>query len=824
MGFFTRLVVKNAVSGYTPDEFFERYWARIGGFRNHSGVPVNEESALRFITVYSCVRVLAEALASLPLVLYRARSNGGSDKATDHPVYDLLYAQPNDEMGANTWIEQQMGNLAISGNCYSIITRNGKGQAIDVYPVPWERCWPYRDPSDWTIKYRVDDRGRYEVFPASEVFHVPGLSWDGILGYSPIRMAAESIGVAMAAAEFAARFYGQGMNAGGFLEYPNALSDKAYDRLKQDMDENWGGMHNAWRPIILEEGAKFSRLAMPMADAQFIETRKFSRDEICGLFRVPPHMIADLDRCMPADTLVYTKTGPKRIVDIKIGDEVWSVSDDGIRLSRVTNFWENGTSEVLEIRTTNRTVRCTSKHRLLVRRPVVARKAHGQRGGRNVNGTKVGVVWTNQYVAAGEIKRGDILVTLDHLPDLARTTAPNGRNLTVGFMEFCGLLLGDGNALKVSGQPVGVTIARSETAAYMDHYREVMRTEFRRYDGGNGRGDMSAVPVVPVSLVESERSTQFKSVLAASELTSLGLSGTAFTKRVPGWVFETSEELRLAFLRGFLDADGTVDAKGRITFYSANKDLINDVRHLCMGLGIPVTNVRCDRNRRRAPGSKAVVPTLMWRFTCSDPGANARIGSHDPRYIERLQAGKPFGRKNRAYPRAGGRQFSLARVTQIEHKPAEPVYDIEVEGTHCFIADGVVSHNSTNNNIEQQSLEFVMYSLLPYATKWEQAISRRLLSKRDRQQGYYAKFNLSGLLRGDYYSRQQGLALQRQNGVINANEWRALEEMNPIDGPAGTEYLVNSAMVSVATPTSGASPTKQSRTGPSRVAEGGEKN
>lgn len=400
MGFLTRLVVKNQVSGYTPDDFFERYMGRIGGFANHSGVSVNEESALRFITIYSCVRVLSEALASLPLVVYKSRPSGGADKGVDHPVFDLLYAEPNSEMNTSTWREQQMGNLVISGNSYSVITRNGRGQAIDVYPVPWEQCWPYRDPADWAIKYRVNDRGKYEVFPSSEVFHIPGLGWDGILGYSPIRMAHESIGIGMAAAEFAARFYGQGMAAGGIVEHPTELSDPAYKRFKEDIEENWSGMKNAWKPIILEGGAKYSSISMPMKDAQFIETRKFSRDEICGLFRVPPHMIADLEK-------------------------------------------------------------------------------------------------------------------------------------------------------------------------------------------------------------------------------------------------------------------------------------------------------------------------------------------------------------------------------------------------------------STNNNIEQQSLEFVIYSLLPYVTKWENAINWKLFSQRDRKQGYYAKFNLSGLLRGDYLSRQQGLAVQRQNGIINANEWRDLEEMNPIDGPEGSAILVNGNMIPI---------------------------
>ncbi len=391
---------------YSMDDFDKYVRERIQGGHVHSGVTVNEDTAMRFITVYSCVRVLAEAIASLPLFVYRERPGGGADKARDHPVFELLYNQPNDEMTTTTWREQQIGNLVISGNCYSVITFNGRGQPAELYPVPWTQVQPFRDPADNKIKYQITDRGKSEIYPAYKVFHIPGLGFDGIMGYSPIHMAAESIGVGMAAAQFSARFYGQGMNIGGVLEHPAALSDRAYERLREDLEARGSGLANSWRPLILEEGMKFNRIPMPLTDAQFIETRKFSRDEICGLFRVPPHMIANLER-------------------------------------------------------------------------------------------------------------------------------------------------------------------------------------------------------------------------------------------------------------------------------------------------------------------------------------------------------------------------------------------------------------STNNNIEHQSLEFVMYSLLPYITKWEKAITWKLFTRQERAQGYYAKFNLSGLLRGDYKSRQEGLAIQRQNGIINANEWREMEEMNPIDGTDGSAYMVNGNMVPTSTAAAG---------------------
>ncbi|MFD1675416.1 phage portal protein [Alicyclobacillus fodiniaquatilis] len=294
--FITNLALKVAASGaYTPDELYTRMERSIFG-HVHSGVHVTEETAMRFITVYSCVRVLAETLASLPLFVYKSPTGGNADVVPDHPLYELLYDQPNDEMDTATWRETQMGQLVLSGNCYSVITLNGRGNVVDIYPVPWTHCQPFRDPADMKIKYRITDRGQSLIYPAEKVFHVPGLGFDGIMGYSPIRMTAESIGLGIAAEEFAARFYGQGMNMGGVVEVQSEMSDTAFERFKNDLEERGAGMHNSWKPLILENGAKFNRIPMPLTDAQFVESRQMNRDDICGLFRVPPHMIANLDR------------------------------------------------------------------------------------------------------------------------------------------------------------------------------------------------------------------------------------------------------------------------------------------------------------------------------------------------------------------------------------------------------------------------------------------------------------------------------------------------------------------------------------------------
>lgn len=267
------------------------------GQPSHAGVAVTEQTALRHITVYSCVRVRSESFASLPLSVYRRRRSGkGRDEAYDHPLYEKVHSEPNPEMTSMTWRETLNSHLDLSGNCYSIITTNRRGQVIDIYPCDWRVIRPERNLQTNKIEYYLDNRGKTEVLPAERVFHVPGLGYDGIRGYSIIRLAAEAVGTGMALSEFTARFFGQGMNMGGVLETDNAMDEEAVEALRQQFMEKGSGLANSWLPIVLHSGLKYNRIPMPLEDAQAIELMRLNIEQICGLFRVPPHMVADLSR------------------------------------------------------------------------------------------------------------------------------------------------------------------------------------------------------------------------------------------------------------------------------------------------------------------------------------------------------------------------------------------------------------------------------------------------------------------------------------------------------------------------------------------------
>ena len=275
-------------------------WKPLISYGSATGIHVSENTALRSTAVWACVKLLSETLASLPLIVYRRLTPRGKERAAGHPLYKLLHDAPNPEMTSYTFREVMQGHLVTWGNCFAEIDYgNGIG---DGYP---QALWPLlpnkmqvgRDKESGKLiySYLLPD-GTTAKLAAWQVWHVPGFGFDGIVGYSPIQMAREAIGLSLATEEFGARFFGNGASPGGVLEHPNKLSVEAQERLRKSWNEMHSGLSNQHRIAILEEGMKFSKVGIPPNDAQFLETRKFQINEIARFFNVPPHMIGDLDR------------------------------------------------------------------------------------------------------------------------------------------------------------------------------------------------------------------------------------------------------------------------------------------------------------------------------------------------------------------------------------------------------------------------------------------------------------------------------------------------------------------------------------------------
>lgn len=296
MGLISRMAVKNLQSLSDFDRLMdEAMWGRP----THSGVKVHESTAMSLIEVQKCVRVRAETRGCLPVSIYKKRkSGGGRDEARDHSLYEIINVAPNSEMDSQTYYERQEIYFSLWGNDVSVITRNTSRNrnVTDLYPLPWYKVRMKRDETTSRLYYEYNDRGQWEKFPEEKIFHLKGMSFDGLTGISTIGMARESVGQGLAMAEFANRFFGNGMNIGGILESPNKLSPEARNNMRKAAKEMAGGLSNAWEPFLLEEGTKWNRIPMSFVDAQFIDVMKLNKYDVNGLFRVPPHMVANLER------------------------------------------------------------------------------------------------------------------------------------------------------------------------------------------------------------------------------------------------------------------------------------------------------------------------------------------------------------------------------------------------------------------------------------------------------------------------------------------------------------------------------------------------
>ncbi len=257
-----------------------------------SGKIVNERTAMQTTAVYACVRILSETLASLPLHTYR-HTERGKEKAIDHNLYYLLHDEPNPEMTSFVFRETLMGHLFLWGNAYAQIIRDGSGKVVALYPLLPDKTKVERTPSG-EIYYEYQTDTGPVVLRNYEVFHIPGLGFDGLVGYSPIAMAKNAIGMAIATEEYGAKFFANGANPGGVLEHPGVLKDPK--RVRDSWNAVYQGSGNAHRIAVLEEGMKFHSIGIPPEQAQFIATRKFQLNEIARIFRIPPHMIGDLDK------------------------------------------------------------------------------------------------------------------------------------------------------------------------------------------------------------------------------------------------------------------------------------------------------------------------------------------------------------------------------------------------------------------------------------------------------------------------------------------------------------------------------------------------
>lgn len=262
-----------------------------GGEDTPAGITVSPDVAMTYSGVFACVRVLAEDVSSLPLILYR-RLARGKERATKHPLYRILHDAPNDEMTALEWRELMMLHLTVWGNAYSEIEYNQAGRVIGLWPLRPDRMTVRRVNGALRYEYVLND-GPPAKLSAGQVLHVRGMG-DGLVGYSPIRLMRNAIGLGLAAEEYGSRFFSNGARAPVVLTHPGQLRPEARENLRKSWREQHEGLSRANRVAVLEEGMTVQQIGIPPDDAQFLQTRQFQVVELARAYRIPPHKIQEL--------------------------------------------------------------------------------------------------------------------------------------------------------------------------------------------------------------------------------------------------------------------------------------------------------------------------------------------------------------------------------------------------------------------------------------------------------------------------------------------------------------------------------------------------
>ncbi len=279
-----------------PADWDDFWYDDLSG-RSASGEVVTVDTALQLSAVIACVKVLSETLAQVPLMIFKRLPDGGKERAPDHPVYDLLHRAPNSWETSFGWRETLQSNLTLEGNAYSEIKPGPRGRVDSLIPLL---------PSSVSVKQLRNGRLVYEItdplthakrsISQDAMFHVPGLSYGGITGLTPIGYARETMGVYRSTERYGANLFTSGGSQRIALQHPGVVSGPAAKKLRESWQATQGGSANSMKPAVLEEGMTAALIGMTASDAQFLENRKSHRTDIASIYRVPPHMIGELSR------------------------------------------------------------------------------------------------------------------------------------------------------------------------------------------------------------------------------------------------------------------------------------------------------------------------------------------------------------------------------------------------------------------------------------------------------------------------------------------------------------------------------------------------
>ena len=284
MKLFANLLQPRAATPMGPANDF---WYGPVGINSVAGMRISPQTAMAISTVYACVRIISQSLSTLPFLVYRRLEPEGKERAPGHPLYPVLHSRSNVRQTSQQFRQMMTAHVLLRGNAYAVIEWDRRGQVAQLTPLNPDR-----------MRVVVNARGEkyYEYRPASgllvnylqdEIFHLMGLTDDGVTGISVIDMARTSFGLSAALESYGARLFSQGAIHGGHLIHPGRLSKEAQERLKKDFDANSTGLSSAHRTLVFEEGLRFERVSLTAEEAQWFESRGTQVEEVASWFGVP---------------------------------------------------------------------------------------------------------------------------------------------------------------------------------------------------------------------------------------------------------------------------------------------------------------------------------------------------------------------------------------------------------------------------------------------------------------------------------------------------------------------------------------------------------
>lgn len=590
----------------------------------------------------------------------------------------------------------------------------------------------------------IDDATALKFYGVQEMCHWtpipdPEAQYRGMSWLTPV---IEEIQADNMATRHKLKFFTNGATPQLSVSFKETVTAQQFKEFKTAMDQSHQGTENAYKTLYLGGGADVKVIGADLKQVDFKATQGGGETRIAACGGVPPIIVglseglASATYCLPGDELVWAQVGPTPIRDLRAGDLVWSHVDGDLALRRVTWQAQTGLKKIYTIRTRNRVLRASGNHPVLVRVPGNGRVANDQRA--------ISVQWRS----VEDLKRGDQVVEVMDLPDeIGGHHLPNGDQASVEAMRWLGAYTGDGClngdhsvrmciptedrvrsdyeklplglfTKKTRWQAPGRRAADGLTPQMVDlraqglTYRQIVTRLNIGLHPMSVRDRVNTATrdfdeqLAPVFISDCRNAFQFHSKHAVQWHHDMGITGRATTKRVPRWIFSLRRELRLAYLAGLVDTDGSIDKRGSLRIQLANRLLVEDVRMLLVGCGIQCSNLREQTFKADVLPNPGKADTYVsWVITASSADEVAQIPFLDWLYRQRVEANT--GRRRRAggdSAKAGLSDhlgFFTIRSIQMGELD-EPVFDIGVDEGASFVASGIVVHNSNYSSARRK--------------------------------------------------------------------------------------------------------------------------